>query len=121
MNMHTYQHTVQQNKKKKKKKKQTKNKQNNTKILQKTLTERWAKLEVAQARVRSQKKKVKTMHDLLTSLKDKKLIPTEQKILDHNFSGIAKKLIESHIANAKLQPNLNCYSDEVKHFAMTLH
>ena len=62
------------------------------------------------------------MHDLLTSLKDKELIATEQqKILDHNFSGIAKKLIESHIANAKVQPNLNCYSDEVKQFAMTLH
>lgn len=62
------------------------------------------------------------MHDLLTSLKDKELIATEQqKILDHNFSGIAKKLIESHIANAKVQPNLNHYSDEVKQFAMTLH
>ena len=62
------------------------------------------------------------MHDLLTSLKDKELIATEQqKILDHNFSGIAKKLIESHIANAKVQPNLNHYSDEIKQFAMTLH
>ena len=41
------------------------------------------------------------MHDLLTSLKDKELIATEQqKIVDHNFSCIAKKLIESHIANA---------------------
>ena len=61
------------------------------------------------------------MHDLLTSLKDKELIATEQqKILHHNFSGIAKKLIESHIANGNVQPNLNCYSDEVKQFAMTL-
>ena len=38
------------------------------------------------------------MHDLLTSLEGKELIATgQQKILDHNFSGIAKKLIESHI------------------------
>ena len=62
------------------------------------------------------------MHDLLTSLIDKELIATEQqKILDHNFSSIAKKLIESHIANAKVQPNLNPYSDEVKQFVVTLH
>ena len=68
------------------------------------------------------KEKIKTMHELLTSLKGKELIATEQqKILDHNFSGIAKKLIESHIANAKMQPNFNCYWDEVKQFAMTLH
>ena len=62
------------------------------------------------------------MHDLLTCLKDKELIATEQqKILDHKFSGIAKKLIESHIGNAKVQPNFSCYSDEVKQFAMTVH
>ena len=37
------------------------------------------------------------------TLKDKELIATEQqKILDHNFSSIAKKLIESHTANAKV-------------------
>ena len=61
------------------------------------------------------------MHDLLTSLKDKELIATEQqKILDHNFCGIPKKMIESHTANAKVQPNLNHYSDEVKQFAMTI-
>ena len=41
------------------------------------------------------KEKIKTMHDLLISLKDKELIATkQQKILDHKFSGIAKKLIE---------------------------
>ena len=62
------------------------------------------------------------MDDLLTSMKDKELIATEQqKILDHNFSGIAKELTESHIANTKVQPNLNLYSDEVRQFAMTLH
>ena len=48
------------------------------KILQKTLKETWANLEVTQARVQRQKKKIKTMHDLLTSLKDKELITTEQ-------------------------------------------
>ena len=77
---------------------------------------------MTQASVQRQKKKIKTMHDLLTSLKDKELIATEQqKILDHVFSGIAKKLIESHIANSKVQPNLNCYSDEVKQIPMTFH
>ena len=77
---------------------------------------------MTQARVQRQKKKIKTKHDLLTSLEDKELIASEQqKILDNNFSAIAKKLIESHIANAKVQPNLNCYSDEVRQSAMTLH
>ena len=106
MNMHTYQHTVQQKKK----------------ILQKTLKETQANLEVTQARVQRQKKKIETMHDLLTSLKDKELIATEQqKILDHNFSGIAKKVIESHNATAEVQPNFDYHSDEVIQFAMTLH
>ena len=72
--------------------------------------------------LKAKEKKIKTMHDLLTSMKDKELIATEQqKILDHNFFGISKKLIESHTANAELWPNLNHYSDEVKQFAMTLH
>ena len=30
-------------------------------------------------------------------------------------------MIESHIANAKVQPNLNHFSDEVKQFTMTVH
>ena len=90
-------------------------------LLQKTLKETQEKLEVTQARVQRQKKKIKTMHDQLTSLKDELIATEQQKILDHNFSGIAKKLIWSHIANAKVQPNLNCYSDEVKQFAVTLH
>ena len=59
-------------------------------LIMKTLKETQAKLEATQARVWRQKKKIKTMHDLLTSLKDKEVIVTkQQKILDHNFSGIA--------------------------------
>ena len=50
------------------------------------------------------KQKIKNMGDLLKVLKEQKLVSDEKlALLDHNFSGIAKKLFRDQVRNAKVK------------------
>ena len=61
------------------------------------------------------------MRDLLLTLREKELIAKEQhKILNHNFSGIAKELFEHQIKNTASHHG-NRYTTDIKQFAMTMH
>ena len=44
------------------------------------------------------------------------------KLLAHNFSGVSKQPFENQVCNARYRDkHSNCYSEEVKQIAMTLH
>ena len=63
------------------------------------------------------------MGDLLKVLKEQKLVSDEKlALLDHNFSGIAKKLFRDQVRNAKVKNKKgNRYNLVTKQFAVTLH
>ena len=51
------------------------------------------KVSALRAKIQCRNKKIKNMGDLLKVLKEQKLVSDEKlALLDHNFSGIAKKL-----------------------------
>ena len=56
------------------------------------------------AKIQRRNKKIKNMGDLLKVLKEQKLVSDEKlALLDHNFSGIAKKLFRDQVRNAKVK------------------
>ena len=63
------------------------------------------------------------MGDLLKVLKEQKLVSDEKlALLDHNFGGIAKKLFQDQVRNAKVKNKKgNRYNLVTKQFAVTLH
>ena len=62
------------------------------------------KVSALRAKIQGLNKKIKNMGDLLKVLKEQKLVSDEKlALLDHNFSGIAKKLFRDQVRNAKVK------------------
>ena len=74
-----------------------------------------------QQRLYKQNQKIKNMAELIQQLKEKSYIAEQQaKLLDFNFSGMAKELFTNQMNNP-LKKRYHKYTDETKQFAMTLH
>ena len=62
------------------------------------------KVSALRTKIQRRNKKIKNMGDLLKVLKEQKLVSDEKlALLDHNFSGIAKKLFQEKVRNAKVR------------------
>ena len=81
------------------------------------------KVSALRAKIQCRNKKIKNMGDLLKVLKEQKLVSDEKlALLHHNFSGIAKKLFQDQVRNAKVKNKKgNRYNLVTKQFAVSLH
>lgn len=76
-----------------------------------------------QQKLQRRNKKITQMKDLLKTLKAKQLVAEKQaKLLDYNFSGVAKEIFANQMKNPHKHSKQGYrYSTEIKQFAMTLH
>ena len=80
------------------------------------------KIKTLQQKLRRKEKKINSMKDTITNLKDKKLVNDDvANILQQNFSGLTREIISNKIHNNNVKPKGHRYNDEIKRFALTLH
>ena len=80
------------------------------------------KIKTLQQKVRRQNKKIESLQEVMSNLKDKKLLNSEAaQVLDDSFSGLTHDIILDRFKNQDRVPKGHRYSDEVKKFALTLH
>ena len=80
------------------------------------------KIKTLQQKVRRQNKKIQSLQEVMSDLKDKCLLNSEAaQVLDDSFSGLTHDIILDRFKNQDRVPKGHRYCDEVKKFALTLH
>lgn len=80
------------------------------------------KIKVLQRRVSRLRNKVNNLNDLIKVLKEKQFVTEDYCArLENVFSGDCAKIFENCLKNSKRKPSSRRYSEEIKHFALTLH
>ena len=89
----------------------------------KTIKKLSTQVRTLQQKVRRRNKKIKSIKQLLNTLKREQLVDSEQNALLHNnFGNMAKELFNNQLKNASCSSGQSRrYADEIKQFALTLH
>ena len=70
------------------------------------------KIKILQQKLRRKNKKIKTLNDLITSMKEKNLLNSSPaELLKDQFSGLTLDMFESELKNTKRKAKGRCYNE----------
>lgn len=80
------------------------------------------KVKTLQQKLRRKEKKINSMQDIISQLKDKNLLCLDAAtVINDNFTGLSSEIIRNQFENQNVESHGHRYSDEIKKFSLTLN